>query len=298
MRMPLAATLALLSACAGSAERPSAAPRKLDLLLVTGSHRHDWVNTTPLLVRFLEATGRFKVTVTEEPAKYLTAGNLARYDALVFHYRETDKDMEFPVLDEKGQKTVEVRKVPAKPGRWPKWAEEAFLGAVEAGKGLVVIHYGTSAFDMGPASWPEFETLIGGGWRQSKNAFGHGTMFQFKVKVTDGGHPITRGFPESFLHSKDELYHKSLQVEGNRVLLAGFDDPSLGGPKCTGRDEILGWVRQHGKGRVFTTVLGHGPDQMRLSPGFQALVARGAEWAATGSVTLPIPAKLDAEPAP
>jgi hypothetical protein len=43
-------------------------------------------------------------------------------------------------------------------------------------------------------------------------------------------------------------------------------------------------------------VLGHGVDQMRSSPGFRTLFARGCEWAATGKVTIPVPDKLDAEP--
>lgn len=269
---------------------------RLELLLITGSHRHDWVNTTPILAKFLGETGRFKVTVTEDPARDLNPENLAKFQVLLVHYRETDKDMQFPVLDGNGLKTAEVRKVLAKPGRWPENAEKAFLGAVEAGKGCVVVHYATSAFDEGKANWPEFEKLIGGGWRRSKGFGGHGTMFQFRVKVVDREHPVTKGFPESFLHSKDELYHKSMMVEGNHVLTTAFDDPALGGKACTGKDEPLTWVRQQGKGRVFTTVLGHGPDQMRLSPGFQALVARGAEWAATGKVTVPVPAKMDADP--
>lgn len=105
-----------------------------------------------------------------------------------------------------------------------------------------------------------------------------------------------KGFPDEFLHAKDELYHKSFMVEGNTVLCTAFDDPKLGDDKCTGKDENMAWVREQGKGRVFTTLLGHGPDQMRLSPGFQALLARGCEWAATGKVTIPLPSKLDAEP--
>jgi type 1 glutamine amidotransferase len=289
--------LALLATAALVSAAPAQDPR-IELLLVTGCHRHDWVNTTPVMVRFLEATGKFKVTVTEDPRKDLTPANLEKYGVLVFHYRENAQPQKVTILDENGQKTDKVREVPAQPGRWPEANEKALLGAIESGKGLVVIHYATSAFDDGAANWPEFEKLIGGGWRVSKKAFGHSAkMFQFKVKITEPEHPITQGFPPEFLHSKDELYHKSLMVEGNKVLFTGFDDPRLGDEKCTGKDENLGWVREHGKGRVFTTVLGHGPDQMRLSPGFQALVSRGAEWAATGKVTIPVPAKIDAEPA-
>jgi type 1 glutamine amidotransferase len=277
----------------------SAAPAqdRIGLLIITGSHRHDWVNTTPVMVRFLEAAGRFKVAVTEDPRKDLTPENLARYGVFLLHYRETTEAKEFPVLDGNGAETGQVRQVPAAPGRWPEANEKALLGEIENGKGLVVVHYATSAFDEGDANWPEYERLIGGGWRVTKDRFGHGSMFQFKVKIADKTHPITRGFPEEFLHSKDELYHNSLMVEGNQVLLTGFDDPDLGGEQCTGKDENLGWVREYGKGRVFTTVLGHGPEQMRLSPGFQALVSRGAEWAATGKATLPVPSRIDADPA-
>jgi type 1 glutamine amidotransferase len=294
MRTPLLLLpLVALALVGGAPEDP------VQLLLVTGCHRHDWVNTTPILVKFLDATGRIKVTVTEDPAKDLNPENLAKYGAILLHYRENDKPQKVDLLDESGKKTGQTREVPPQPDRWPEAAEKALLGAVEGGKGLVVVHYATSAFDEGKANWPEYEKLIGGGWRVTKKAFGHSRkMFQFKVKVVDGEHPITKGFPAEFLHSKDELYHKSLMVEGNKVLLTGFDDPKLGDERCTGKDENLAWVREHGKGRVFTTVLGHGPDQMRLSPGFQALVARGAEWAATGKVTIPVPAKMDADPAP
>jgi hypothetical protein len=53
----------------------------------------------------------------------------------------------------------------------------------------------------------------------------------------------------------------------------------------------MDWVRTYGKGRVYTTMLGHtwkdesNPNLDDLS--FQTLLARGAEWAATGNVTLP-----------
>ncbi len=291
--------IALAALAALLALRPAdgASQEKLRILVITGNHAHDWVNTTPVLVRFLKDTGRFDADVTETPEKDLTSQNLSRYSAFVMHYRETAREMKFDVLDEKGQKTGQTRVCPPKPDRWPDAAEKAFLSAIEGGKGLVVIHYATSGFDVGKAAWPEYEKLIGGGWRRSKGFGDHGTMFQFKVKVVNPEHPVTKGFPAEFLHAKDELYHKSMPMEGNTVLTTGFDDPKLGGPKCTGKDEPLTWVRDHGRGRVFTTVLGHGPDQMRLSPGFQALVSRGAEWAATGKVTLSVPGRLDAEPA-
>jgi hypothetical protein len=51
------------------------------------------------------------------------------------------------------------------------------------------------------------------------------------------------------------------------------------------------WTTQYGRGRVFVTALGHDVGSLG-SPGFQTTFARGAEWAATGDVTLPVPADL------
>jgi hypothetical protein len=48
------------------------------------------------------------------------------------------------------------------------------------------------------------------------------------------------------------------------------------------------WIVDYGKGRVFTTVLGHDVAAVQ-TPAFVTTFTRGAEWAATGSVTLPVP---------
>jgi type 1 glutamine amidotransferase len=44
----------------------------------------------------------------------------------------------------------------------------------------------------------------------------------------------------------------------------------------------------YGNGRVFHTVLGHADYSMKCV-GFITTLARGTEWAATGSVTIPVP---------
>jgi hypothetical protein len=251
-----------------SARSEEAAP-KVKLLIITGSHGHDWKGTLPILKDFYTASGRFDVDVTLEPKKDLTPERLAKYDVFLLHYKETREN----------------------PGRWPAEAENALLDAVKGGKGLVVLHYASSAFDESAASWPEYEKLIGGGWRRSKGYGAHAPIYQYRVEIKDKDHPVTKGLPPSFLHSKDELYHKLLVPEGSLVLAEALDDHAKG----TGKKEPLIWVLQYGKGRVFHDALGHGVDQMK-GPGFQALMARGAEWAATGKVTLPVPSSLDSPP--
>jgi type 1 glutamine amidotransferase len=47
------------------------------------------------------------------------------------------------------------------------------------------------------------------------------------------------------------------------------------------------WTTKYGNGRVFVTALGHDAPAVK-APGFVTTFTRGAEWAATGKVTLPI----------
>ncbi len=272
MKMPsLSAVVFALFAAVFSSPRGFTAdpPAKLKLLIITGSHGHDWKGTYPILKDFLQASGRFEVDVTLDPKKDLTPERLARYDVLLLHYKET-REM---------------------PGRWPQEAENALLDAVRGGKGLVVLHYASSAFDEGTGNWPEYEKLIGGGWRKSKGFGAHAPPYQYRVEVKDKEHPITKGFPASFLHAKDELYHKLMMLEGNHVLCEALD----GHEKGTKKKEPLVWVLGYGKGKVFHNALGHAADPMK-GAGFQALMLRGAEWAATGNVTLPVPAAMDSPP--
>ena len=109
----------------------------------------------------------------------------------------------------------------------------------------------------------------------------------------DTEHPITKGLPIEWLHAKDELYHGQRgPAKDMHILATAYSDRLKGG---TGTNEPMLWVIPYGKGRVFTTVLGHvnGGDSGAIRClGFQTILARGAEWAATGKVTLPVPAEF------
>jgi type 1 glutamine amidotransferase len=76
------------------------------------------------------------------------------------------------------------------------------------------------------------------------------------------------------------------------VLLAtAHSDAARGG---TGRDEPVLLALSYGKGRVFHTLLGRTPEGMTCV-GFQTMLERGAEWAATGKVTVRMPADFPTE---
>lgn len=232
-------------------------PTPLPVLIVGGANNHDFAWTTPELKSVLEETGRFRVDITTTPGKDLAAPDLGqKYRAIVLDYNGP---------------------------RWGEAAERNFLAAVRAGTGVSVIHAANNAFP----GWEEFEAMVGLCWRDGT---GHGAYHPFDVHVVDNNHPITRGMADLRMHP-DELYHRLVPMKGAdyRVILSAFSDPKTGG---TGRYEPMGTVARFGEGRIFHTPLGHtwtGVLPTRATwydPQLRRLVARGTEWAATGSVTL------------
>jgi type 1 glutamine amidotransferase len=240
--------------------------KQIKVLIITGDHGHAWKETTPFIQEFLTKAG-MKVDVTETPSKDLTDDNLAKYDVLLLNYKDTKN---------------------GKPeSRWSDANKKAFTDAVKGGKGLVVYHHASSAFVGGSEFDQEFEKIIAGGWRKQGN---HGKRHEFSVTVRKQDHPITKGMPAEFAHANDELYQNSVMLPDSVVLATAFSDKKIDA-KNSDKVEPVVWVATYGKGRVCENVLGHDVAAMK-SPGFQTLLIRGVEWAATGDVHYPVPKEL------
>ncbi len=264
------------------------AAEPLKLLIVDGQNNHNWQAMTPLMKGDLEKTGRFKVdVVTSPPAKAEPAAwdafrpDFAKYDVVLSNYN--------------GQ-------------LWPEPVRKSLEAYIVGGGGLVIVHAANNAFP----EWPEWNKMIGLGWRDNKfgervilddqgalsrilkgdgPGAGHGPQHEYPVEVRDAEHPVMKGMPKLWMHADDELYHGQRgPAENMHILGTAFSSKDKGG---TGAHEPMIWWIPYGKGRVFTTVLGHtgGNDLVAIRcVGFITVVARGSEWAATGKVTLPIPA--------
>ncbi len=124
------------------------------------------------------------------------------------------------------------------------------------------------------------------------------------MDIKDQEHPITKGLKLSFPQPNDELYgNLRWQPAGSyHVLATAYDDHALFQASRTdarapqplvgaGANEPMLWTVDYGKGRIFVTALGHDVEQVQ-TPAFMTTFARGAEWAATWKVTLPIPAAM------
>jgi type 1 glutamine amidotransferase len=260
------------------AQQPAApaGPPKIQVLIITGQNGHNWRGTTPILRKILEDTEKFEVHVTEE---FRGGGpeTLKPYDLVVLNYQDRGNRPDL---------------------RWGDRADKALVDFVNSGKGLVVYHFSMAAFD----GWTEYEKMSAANWRP--NYGHHSAPHNYVVDIKDQEHPITKGLKLSFPQANDELYSNlRWQPAGSyHVLATAYDDHALYAAsrtdarapqplEGTGANEPMLWTVDYGKGRVFTTALGHDVDQVQ-TPAFTTTFARGAEWAATGKVTLPIPAAM------
>lgn len=236
---------------------------RVKALIITGENNHNWRYTSRFHKNTLEATGRFTVDITDSPAAALAdPKTLANYKVVVLDYNDFNT-----------------------PKRWGQPAESLFIDAVRNGLGVVAIHSANNAF----VGWKEYEQMVALLWREGT---GHGKFHTFDVTISDGAHPITAGLPSTNTTS-DELYHRLVNTHNSpySLLAKAMSSTSSGG---TGQDEPMALVKEFGKGRVFATPLGHvwdkdeGSKVSIATPFFRTLLARGTEWAATGSVTLPV----------
>lgn len=277
--MPLKSLVSAILVSSVMAACCQAAP-PLKALLVDGQNNHDWKNTSPIFKKQLEETGLFSVDVATSPPRGEDVSGFrppfADYDVVVDNYNGAD---------------------------WSDQTKQDLVDYVRGGGGLVVIHAADNAF----RNWKEFTEMIGIGWGRSEKdgpyvrwadgkvvyvdspgrGGSHGVMHPFQITVRAPEHPIMQGLPEVFMHAKEELYNRLRGPAKNMTVLATAFSPKE--KRGSGYEEPVLMAIEYGKGRVFHSVLGHAPEPCCTSVSFAVTFQRGAEWAASGKVTQPVP---------
>ena len=231
--------LSLFLSLAFAAPLAAAEPAALRVLLLGDPTSHHQPEAFSKVVTPALAKAGIDVTYVDDVAA-LTAERLAKYDVLAV-FRDG--------------------------GDLPPAQEAALMEWVEAGHGVVPIHYATHCFRNSAA----YGKLVGGRfWKHETGTF--------RTRVVDAQHPAMVGYapPETW----DETYRHNELGDDLRVLMVRDRTPAEGGGS-----EPYTWTRQQGKGRVFYTALGHDARTWK-SEGFQDLLARGIRYAA-GRLTDP-----------
>lgn len=314
---------------AQKASHETEAMKKIKALILDGENNHGvWPMTTAMLKDYLEESDLFDVDISRKAFVWQGPHSDHRHDeawrkSLLDNYPVVSTDV-YEVVEEPqqdldfapdfNQYDVVISNLGWKASDWSEETKESFENYIKNGGGLVVVHAADNSF----GKWLEYNKMIGlGGWDDRSQESGpyvyyneadelivdpseglcgsHGQQQNFVVtnRVTD--HPITAGIPDKWMHGEDELYDRLRgPAENMTVLATAYSDPELNGPpwnkevKGSGRHEPVLMTIDYGKGKIFHTILGHSYYSME-SVGFITTFLRGAEWAATGSVTQAVP---------
>lgn len=259
------------------------------VLIVDGQNNHkNWAQTSLMMKGYLEETGLFNVDILTTAPE---GGNME-------HFKPSFNLYKVVLLNYNGD-------------AWPQETMAAFEQFVKKGGGVVSVHAADNAFPQ----WLEYNKMIGlGGWGNRNEKDGpyvyfndsgdlvkddtpgaggsHGKFHAFQVVTRNKKHPVMKGLPPVWMHSKDELYDRLRgPAENMEILATAYSAKEQNG---TGRHEPMMMAIRYGKGRVFHTTLGHANESQQCV-GFITFLQRGTEWVATGKVTQKVP---DEFPAP
>ncbi|TNJ41704.1 ThuA domain-containing protein [Tamlana fucoidanivorans] len=300
--------------------------KKIKVLIVDGENNHGiWPKTTFMMKDYLEQTGLFEVDINRK--KYTWMGphfnpvkNVSDIHELLKLYPLQDGVSRIEVDSTKYDPDfnpnfknydVVISNFGWKSSQWPEATKANFETFVKNGGGFVLIHAANNAW----GDWDQFNKMIGlGGWGgrdihtgpyvyyndddelvrdpSDGKCASHGPQHNYVLKTRAKDHPIMKGLPETWLHTKDELYAEMRGPAENMTILAtAYSDKKY---KGTQRHEPMLMTIDYGKGRIFHSAMGH-MDYSFECVGFITTFQRGVEWAATGKVTQKVPEDFPTE---
>jgi uncharacterized protein len=153
-------------------------------------------------------------------------------------------------------------------------ADSKFIDSVaavhSAGKPAIALHCTMHSFhwnvkakngDQSDKTWVKFLGV------RSRN---HGPKAPITVKALKKDHPVLKGIPAEWKTPEGELYNV-LEVLPSATALATGDNGKVKTP------QVCIWVNKFGKGRVFSTTLGHHNSTMSTKE-YLDLLANGVRW--------------------
>lgn len=261
---------------------------KIKVLIVDGFSNHNWQQTTLMIKKILDKSQLFEVEVSTAPSDPDAPGWK--------NWNPPFKNYAVVI-----QNTNNINK---KEIRWPEEIEKNLEEYVRSGGGLYILHSANNAFDH----WGEYNLMMGIGWRNPDQGVAvkvDSAGAIIKIPVGEGratyhgprgdevihvltDHPIHKDFPSAWKTPDMELYKFVRGPARNLTILSYAVDEE------TGIRWPVEWVVAYGKGRVYSSSMGHLWKGDIYPPGyqcagFQTLVVRATEWLAIGDVSSKVP---------
>ncbi|MDQ8179577.1 ThuA domain-containing protein [Pelagicoccus sp. SDUM812005] len=282
MKRSILSVLLALAACWSA----SPASERIEVLIVDGFSNHSVEKTTQKIQDILASDPTFAVSVSSMPDFNTDAWrqwnpNFAAYDVVI----QTCNNI----------KNREIS--------WPDPVKADLESYLSNGGGMYVYHSANNAF----ADWPEYNKMIGMGWRPADfgkalqvkdgqlveippgvgNRTSHGPRID-AVFHRFGDHPIHANLPRAWKSADVEVYSYTRGPLENLTVLSYAREPK------TDMDFPTEWVVQYGAGRTYTSTYGHYWTNQENPPGvrdvaFQTLMIRALQWLAKKPVNQTVP---------
>ncbi len=163
-----------------------------------------------------------------------------------------------------------------------KEGKQAFLDAIQNGKGFLGMHCATDTFHSKGDQIDPYIKMIGGEF------IVHGAQQKIKLDVIDESFPGVGPFGKTF-ELNDEWYALKNFTDDLHVII-NYDTSTMKGPMYERPNFPETWARKHGEGRVFYTSMGHREDVWENAK-YQGLLIGAMMWA-TGKVDADIPPNI------
>ena len=276
-------------AFAGCASPQPKGPKKILVFSKSSNYEHDAIkrkgdqlSPAEETLKKLGETNNLEFTFTKD-GRLITAENIALYDAFVFY---TTGDLTTSGTDHNPPMT------PA--------GKEAFLAAIQQGKGFIGVHSATDTFhspgnrEINAARYKNDGTnvdpyiaMIGGEF------IIHASQQKARMIQEDPKFPGMKGLPADFGFTEEWYTLKNFAPDLHVLLVQDTDSmkTKTGSDYCYDRPPYPAtWAHRYGKGRVFYTSMGHRLD-VWSNPDFQQILLGGINWA-VGNVNADITPNL------
>lgn len=213
-------------------------------MLITGGCCHDYAKQKEILKEGIEARSHVKVELVHTDDR----STKARFS--MYEKANWAEGFDVVIHDECSADVTEQPYV------------DNILKAHHGGVAAVNLHCAMHCYRVGKPDWFEFVGI---------HSTGHGPQKPIEITFIEPSHPATKGL-ENWVTINEELYNNVKLFETAKPLARGKQDT---GKKVD--DAVVVWTNQYGKGRVFSTTLGHNNATVG-DPRYLDMVTRGLLW--------------------